>query len=430
MPAARNEDLTNGMSHNWTRNRVIVSILFVALACASVALFLAKSEPAGSVTVARLLLPPMERLWSPYSFYERAALIHGGEIQLAGLEVQTFFYGVLGICGILLALRAVILAAQIYKQERFLRMQRRAPNYPEHAPSTSTVKDRDWRSAAHPEYTGPRRPASRAKKSPALGWWRYWKGLIPRGLTARVAPYRHGLTGRMIISFTAIVAAFGLLTVAIVHVALTASLRNSAIQRAKVTAANVSDISAVYLAKKNAKGLRELLAKHANRPETAYILVQSPAGEILGPSFATLPQEVRSMPAVRDAASEGQRLLRIGDGDVFEVTMPIAGGRLGTVRIGIWRDEINAQINRSTMPLVKILLLVVGGGILVAFYVAWRINRPIVRLVKAAQRISTGDLEAPSLGVEDNSEFGELSRALERMRSSIKAAMARMGDHR
>jgi len=49
-------------------------------------------------------------------------------------------------------------------------------------------------------------------------------------------------------------------------------------------------------------------------------------------------------------------------------------------------------------------------------------------LVRAAQRISTGDLEAPSLGVEDNSEFGELSRALERMRSSIKAAMVRMRD--
>jgi HAMP domain-containing protein len=417
------------MSHNRTTNRLIVSILLIALVCASVALFLARSEPTGSVTVARLLLPPMERLWSPYSVYERGALIRYGQIRLAGLEVETFFYGVLGICGILLALRAVVLAAQIYKQERLLRMQRRAPNHPEHAPSTPTVKDREWRSAAHPAYTRPQ-PASGAKKSTTLRWWRYSKAPIPRGLSARVAPYRHSLTGRMITSFTAIVAAFGLLTVAIVHVALTASLRNNAIQRAKVTAANVSDISAVYLAKKNAKGLRELLAKHANRPETAYILVQNPAGEILGPGFATLPQEVRKMPAVRDAASEGQRLLRIGDGDVFEVTMPIASGRLGTVRIGIWRDEINAEINRSTMPLVKILLLVVGGGILVAFYVAWRINRPIVRLVKAAQRISTGDLEAPSLGVEDNSEFGELSRALERMRSSIKAAMARMGDHR
>ena len=110
--------------------------------------------------------------------------------------------------------------------------------------------------------------------------------------------------------------------------------------------------------------------------------------------------------------------------------MPIAGGRLGAVRIGVWRDEVNAEVERNTLPLIKLLLAVVGGGVLVACYVAWRINRPIVRLVRAAQRISTGDLEAPSLGVQDNSKFGDLSRALERMRSSIKAGMARIGDDR
>jgi protein-histidine pros-kinase len=79
------------------------------------------------------------------------------------------------------------------------------------------------------------------------------------------------------------------------------------------------------------------------------------------------------------------------------------------------------------MPLVKVLLLVVGGGVLMAVYLAWRINRPILRLVRAAHRISSGDLDAPALGTDDKSEFGELSRALERMRSSIKAALVRLG---
>jgi len=42
------------------------------------------------------------------------------------------------------------------------------------------------------------------------------------------------------------------------------------------------------------------------------------------------------------------------------------------------------------------------------------------------RRISYGELDAPSLGVEDKTEFGELSRALERMRSSVKAAVMRL----
>jgi HAMP domain-containing protein len=61
-----------------------------------------------------------------------------------------------------------------------------------------------------------------------------------------------------------------------------------------------------------------------------------------------------------------------------------------------------------------------------AIYLAWKINRPIVRLVRSAQKISDGDLDAPSFGTADSTEFGELARALERMRSSIKAALARL----
>jgi len=120
------------------------------------------------------------------------------------------------------------------------------------------------------------------------------------------------------------------------------------------------------------------------------------------------------------------RSLRIGDGEVEEVTVPILEGQAGAVRLGIWRDEVDAEIRRTVTPLVKILSLVVGSGILIVIYFVWRINRPIIRLVRAAQMISRGDLEAPSLGTEDKTEFGELSRALERMRSSIKAALIRL----
>jgi HAMP domain-containing protein len=417
------------MTRNQMRNRLTISILLFAFACASIALLIAKSEPKGSVTLAELLLLPKEKAQPPYSFNELIYLRRAGDVRLAGLEPQTFFYGVLGICGILLALRAVISALQIHNEERLLRMRRRAANNSARAPETPITKDRDWRPRADPAGAGSR-SNSGAEKLSVSERWMGRRRFIPHHVWARLAPYKHGLTGRMIVSFTAIVAAFGLLTVTVVHFTLTAALRKNAIQRAKLTAANVSDISAAYLAKNNAKGLRELLARHANRPEMAYILVQNRAGEILGHSFAMLPQEIRTMPPVGDAQHESQRLLRIGDGEVFEMTMPVMNGQLGTVRVGIWRDEINAEINRTEMPLLKVLLSVVGAGILVAFYLAWRINRPIVRLVRAAQRISTGDLEAPSLGVEDNSEFGELSRSFERMRSSIKAGMVRIRDDR
>ena len=101
-------------------------------------------------------------------------------------------------------------------------------------------------------------------------------------------------------------------------------------------------------------------------------------------------------------------------------------GRGGAVRVGVWRAHVDAEINETVIPLIKLLGFVVGGGILVAVFLAWRINRPIFRLVAAAKAISSGDLDVPAPRVEDASEFGELSRAIERMRSSVKAAMIRL----
>jgi len=82
---------------------------------------------------------------------------------------------------------------------------------------------------------------------------------------------------------------FGLFTIFLVHFTLFASLRRQVIERARLTAINVGDNAAGYLFKNNAKGLRELLLKHVNQPEVAYIIVQNRAGKIFAHSLDILP---------------------------------------------------------------------------------------------------------------------------------------------
>ncbi|HEX9786497.1 MAG TPA: HAMP domain-containing protein, partial [Candidatus Binatia bacterium] len=124
------------------------------------------------------------------------------------------------------------------------------------------------------------------------------------------------------------------------------------------------------------------------------------------------------------------RQLRLAQGEIYEVTVPILEGRIGVVRLGVWRDAVDAEISETVMLQIKIIALVFAAGMVLAILLAWRINRPILRLVNAARSISRGELDTPSLGVEDTTEFGELSRALERMRSSLKAAMIRLTQER
>ena len=75
--------------------------------------------------------------------------------------------------------------------------------------------------------------------------------------------------------------------------------------------------------------------------------------------------------------------------------MPILEGRLGTVRVGLWEDDVDKSIRETLAPVIAWIALIIFGGIVAAFFLAWRINRPIVRLVRAARDISHGELDSP-----------------------------------
>jgi methyl-accepting chemotaxis protein len=66
-------------------------------------------------------------------------------------------------------------------------------------------------------------------------------------------------------------------------------------------------------------------------------------------------------------------------------------------------------------------------AIAAAIFLVRRITRPIGKLVAAAKAISNGELETPAPHITDTTEVGDLSRAFERMRASVKAALSRLG---
>lgn len=357
-------------------------------------------------------------------FVEAAAV---DNLFLAGLEIASIFYAVLGVCGFIIAIRAVVSILRALNEERLRASQ---PSYEFHGnvsrPARANIElaaaARGSSPGTEPDFNEPvaeERRASRVRRAVSP--------FAPSRVLDHLSYYTHGLTGKMVLTFAGIVAAFGLLTIALVYFTLTSSLSKHVIQRASVTAANVSAGAPAFLLRNNATGLRELLRKHASRPELAYILVENRAGEIFAHSFAVLPQEVQGRSSLGDRPADSRRMLRVGENGVEEVSVPILEGRGGAVRVGIWRAHVDAEINETVIPLIKLLGLVVVVGILIAVFLAWRINRPILRLVAAAKAISRGDLDVPASRVEDANEFGELSRAIERMRSSVKAAMIRLG---
>jgi HAMP domain-containing protein len=452
------------------RNRILGFALLFSLGCVFLGLVLSNSKTDNSVSLADLLSQGSRVGGTNETVKQLAQSVRHGGLWLANLEMDLIFYVVLAACGILLAFRAIVSAVRISRAERLLRSR-------DHA-SYNLINEAEARALEvnPPRSTqfdlAPQTAVDSPARSRSIARRLHLAHLLPTRAWSRVVSYGHGLTGKMVFTFTAIIAAFGALTLVLVYFTLESSLTKQWIQRARVTAVNVSDSAPSDLFKKDAVRLREFLRKYANRPGMAYVLIEDRQGEILSHSFAVLPQQVQNtvpidrpqterrdkkkaitleaqefirrfllhvLPegfmrirhfAISIAQGDVERLFRLGDGMVYEVRVPILEGQMGAVRVGIWKDDVDAEISKTVVPIMKLVVLVVCGGILMAIFLVWRITRPIVRLVRTARRISEGELDGPSLGVNETGEFGELSRSFERMRSSVKAAIVRLNEDR
>ena len=343
---------------------------------------------------------------------------------LSELESVVIIYSVIGIVALLIIVRLLFAAGRAIKEELSFHAHERNSYRSSAMPADTFTSRQTPLMRILPKITAPSAaPETRGEAARFTETMR--RGVDAMGWYLRV--HGQGLSGKLILTFTGVVTLFGMITVALVYYTLAQSLTGQALQRARITALNVSDNAPAYLLQQDADKMRELLRKQVNQPLMAYVLVERRSGEIFAHSFAILPEEVQNQSAAGAGAVAAQRTLRVGQAMVYEVSVPILDGQYGTVRVGIWQDDVDAAVSETIAPLIQWLVLIVIGGALTALLLAWNISRPIVRLVQLARRVSHGELDAPSLGVADKTEFGQLSCALERMRSSVKAAVIRLG---
>jgi HAMP domain-containing protein len=114
---------------------------------------------------------------------------------------------------------------------------------------------------------------------------------------------------------------------------------------------------------------------------------------------------------------------------VWDVSSPIfvKGRHWGVFRVGVSRASI-AQHRRALLTQLSVvfgvLTLVTVGFI---FFMLRRAMRPLVELVHTADEISTGEgLDRP-IKPASTDEIGQMARSLNRLRSSLQAAMGRLG---
>ena len=150
-------------------------------------------------------------------------------------------------------------------------------------------------------------------------------------------------------------------------------------------------------------------------------------GEIVAHTLGTFPQELE--PAAGSKREVQRRELLWAGRTLYETAVPVLEGQMGSAHVGFWADAVQKEIRRSLVPVIGIVAIVPFVGALLSFLLAHWIVRPIVGLTQIADKVTMGDLETSVGGecVTARDEIGDLARSLERMRSSLKAAMLRLG---
>lgn len=241
-------------------------------------------------------------------------------------------------------------------------------------------------------------------------------------------PRRLGLKWKIGGIFTAVMLILGAVAATAVYRLTETALRDQLDRRAGAIATNLSDAAAAHLAAKNLLALHALARKYTLLDGVAYAYIVDSQGEIAAQTLGTFPEELRqgSAPATRQMH---RRELTLAGKAVYETSMPILEGQMGNVHVGFWAAAVRAEIRRALIPILAIIAIIPIVGALLSFLVAHWIVRPIVGLREVADKVTMGDLETSVGGecVSASDEIGDLARSLERMRSSLRAAMLRLG---
>jgi HAMP domain-containing protein len=228
--------------------------------------------------------------------------------------------------------------------------------------------------------------------------------------------------------YTAVMVVLGIGVIAAVYQLTQSTLREQLDKRALATATNFSDAAAGHIAGKNILALHALARKYTLLDGVAYAYIDDANGEVTAHTLGTFPEELRRGFS-GDARQPVRREVVLENRIAFETAVPVLEGRLGFVHVGFWADAMQSEIREAMIPIVGVIAIVPVVGALLSFLLAHWIVRPIVDLREVADKVTMGDLETSvgSACVSATDEIGDLARSLERMRSSLKAAMLRLG---
>ena len=112
--------------------------------------------------------------------------------------------------------------------------------------------------------------------------------------------------------------------------------------------------------------------------------------------------------------------IRTDRGRIRDVSTPIEGGALGTVRVGVSEDARAGLLKTNLFKLSGITLGILLLATLLIFRLSEILTRPLFHLMERAEHISKGHFSPRSIALSSSDEIGRLANAMNRMEEHLK----------
>jgi len=264
-----------------------------------------------------------------------------------------------------------------------------------------------------PEPPLPPGPAGRLPPPPAL------REVPPPAAPAPLPPPLRarglGLRAKILLFLGVLLLAVTAVAALVMTLTLRRQVRGEFQSKGEAIARSLANSGVDLLLNRDASTIQSLVDQFADIEGVAYVLVYGPQQDVIAHTFAPfMPPgliEQNRVPGERPSQARQITLADPATGrsrSILDVGVPVLAGQLGTVRVGMDLDLVDAAALRAAASLVALL----AGLALAAFAVSWllvgRLVRPIEGLVAIARRVGDGDLTrlAP---VTSSDEIGALA---------------------
>ena len=254
------------------------------------------------------------------------------------------------------------------------------------------------------------------------------------------ARIRLGLRGKMVLFLVAALIPLAAITWYVSARSLRTSMAAEFSSKGEAIASSLATSGVDLISTRDASSVQSLVDEFAKIRGVAYVLVYDPQKTLIAHTFSPVVPAgiVDKNPVPGNVARQVREIeyqdpARRATRQITDIGMPMAGGKIGTVRVGMDRAIINEAATAAGRELLLLFggvatLVLIGGALL-----ADRIARPVTQLVQAAQRVGQGDL-SDTVPVRSRDEIGALGQAFNeaivRLRSQVQTESERDDERR